>query len=555
MGDLLSSVLPAACDWYEPSGMYEGGGTVFSETLQRPIMGMFTIEWSEVGDVTILCTPTDLELHNAMRIAEDFDKFRDLNVVVGSGRFSAKRCYLKGPQLSFGSGGTSMLLRFHISAGTFVASDEIVPSLWNAPLTNFIGDFRPRSGATVRHPLRVYRMPSIPDGLPSDLRTRASMAAVSKNRFITFESACADAIIERLPTYDGAATELNEKRASIRATCLMAGSIPPGGGVKAEEVEAWFPEDALVGLTLASGTRVGMGFVDLRDADARLHSRIHLAYAGGRYIDGHPALSDLAHGTAAGSGIGGLLTGLLKTDRAAMHRIRLLCAAIDLAQDALGTPDHAFAFIVRALDGLANDLGVSRNNLAAELPAATDAVVKQVLAGASSSIRGLAGATGSAADAKMNAVLSRIADRARSADATEDKFSLSLSRVLDHYKLNDVTAMAAFYKQHPRADGLGWLETLDLYRGRTIHRGFIDYSGGIQIMDVVCVARHLVDIAMRICMLEAGYSGTYNPFNMSATQLSPLDWVKGEREIRQFGYNGLQPKMIKLIGFDDPNQK
>ena len=74
-------------------------------------------------------------------------------------------------------------------------------------------------------------------------------------------------------------------------------------------------------------------------------------------------------------------------------------------------------------------------------------------------------------------------------------------------------------------------------------------------MDVVCVARHLVDIAMRICMLEAGYSGTYNPFNMSATQLSPLDWVKGEREIRQFGYNGLQPKMIKLIGFDDPNQK
>ena len=51
MGDLLSSVLPAACDWYEPSGMYEGGGTVFSEMLQRPIMGMFTIEWSEVGDV------------------------------------------------------------------------------------------------------------------------------------------------------------------------------------------------------------------------------------------------------------------------------------------------------------------------------------------------------------------------------------------------------------------------------------------------------------------------------------------------------------------------
>ena len=141
----------------------------------------------------------------------------------------------------------------------------------------------------------------------------------------------------------------------------------------------------------------------------------------------------------------------------------------------------------------------------------------------------------------------RIADRALSADSTDDKFGLSLGRILSYYKLDDEAAVASFYTKHPRRDGFTWAQALDVYRGGVIHRGFLDYSTGTEIMDVVCCTRHLIDIAIRVCLREIGYGGTYNPMNMAATQQSPLDWVKTDQSIGLFGYNGMIPKMIKYV--------
>ena len=45
-------------------------------------------------------------------------------------------------------------------------------------------------------------------------------------------------------------------------------------------------------------------------------------------------------------------------------RFRLLVSAIEEAQDAIETPDHAYTYIVRALDGMANIHSVNRTRLA-----------------------------------------------------------------------------------------------------------------------------------------------------------------------------------------------
>src|ERR1700747_2794750 len=133
-----------------------------------------------------------------------------------------------------------------------------------------------------------------------------------------------------------------------------------------------------------------MGIIDLRDQNARLCARIHLRFGSGRYLDGHCAVSDFIDPNHENSGLSAFLTLLVKAGDASKRRIRLLADAINLAQETLGTPDHAFTFIVRALDGLGNDLKLTRSDLSRELPPATSAKVKGALSEASEAIRRLA---------------------------------------------------------------------------------------------------------------------------------------------------------------------
>jgi hypothetical protein len=94
-----------------------------------------------------------------------------------------------------------------------------------------------------------------------------------------------------------------------------------------------------------------------------------------------------------------------------------------------------------------------------------------------------------------------------------------------------------------------WNQALNKYRGSVIHRGFLDYSTGVVMGDVVSLTRHLVDVAIRVCLKEAGYAGTYNPFNRTAMQRNQIDWVTNETSIAQFGFNGHTPKLFKTIRF------
>jgi hypothetical protein len=550
MDELFDAFQPKPGTWFQSFGIYEGDGTVFSETLGRAIRGRFSIKWDDLGNLSVHCFPTNLELHECMRIAEDFDKFHDLIVATESGCFRARQCYCSGPTLSLGQQGGSATLKFSTLACTFITSENRVPSIWNASLTNFLMDLRHCPGVADRHPLRIYQTPIIPENFPGDKLAMARFIANSKNRIVAFEFNGSTAFIEHLPSYDEVKADLKDHRSPNRVTSVMVGTIPTGAGFEPEDVREWFPADILFGLTFASGSRVGLGVIDLRDQDGRFCARIHLSFASGRYTDGHLTLSDLVHANAVDSGLGPFLTCLLKASDVSMRRIRLLAAAIDLSQDTLETPDHAFAFIVRALDGLANDLKLTKSNLRAELPAATGDQVGKILLGASKSIHRLSRGGCSPADAKAKAALVRIADRTLSADSTDDKFGLSLGRILSYYQLDDETAVASFYTKYPRRDGFAWTQALDVYRGGAIHRGFIDYSAGIEIMDVVCCTRHLIDIAIRICLREIGYGGTYNPINMAATQQSPIDWVKTEQNIGLFGYNGRIPKMIEYVEVD-----
>ncbi len=57
----------------------------------------------------------------------------------------------------------------------------------------------------------------------------------------------------------------------------------------------------------------------------------------------------------------------------------MLVSAIEEAQDVIETPDHAYTYIVRALDGLANIHKVTQTRLADSLPATCAQMTRQIL--------------------------------------------------------------------------------------------------------------------------------------------------------------------------------
>ncbi len=228
----------------------------------------------------------------------------------------------------------------------------------------------------------------------------------------------------------------------------------------------------------------------------------------------------------------------------------MLVSAIEEAQDVIETPDHAYTYIVRALDGLANIHKVTQTRLADSLPATCAQMTRQILFEARDKLKKEERNYRKSGDTATAGILERIASKAEQADAIEDSFGISLTKLLRIYGLRDEDAMSDFYLKSPRPDGRNWVATLNRYRAGVIHRGYLDYGAEAEILDVLWYTRHLIDIAARIAMKEVGYDGIYDPFNLSATQQASLDWVTNDLQMKQYGFNGMNPKPFKLVGFE-----
>ncbi|QHN03998.1 hypothetical protein FTO74_11905 [Granulicella sp. WH15] len=399
------------------------------------------------------------------------------------------------------------------------------------------------------HPLQVSRFIQGIRGASIDTETESLGPA--RRYLVSFPFASRSAFIEHIPTYDEAKQKLRDGEEPMLATSLIAGEIPEGADLSVGGVRIWFPTDAIIALTLATGTEVSLGFVELRASEGSLCQRFHINFINSPYKHGHMAISDVIHSDYRTSGVGPLITSILALAGDSLQVVRRLIDAIETSQSSLRTPEHAFAFIVRGLDGLANSLQLTRTNLSDSLSVQEATEVRAILHHAKRSIQKLAkrgvGKSGSV-DATL---LNRIASRAEHADAIEDSFGLSITRLLKHFSLQDQEAIEEFYSAEPRLDGLTWNQALNKYRGGVIHRGFLDYSSDVLMDDVVCCTRHLIDVAIRVCFRVIGYEGTYNPFNKSAMQRNDVNWVVDRTSIAQFGFNGRNPKLFKTVGFEN----
>ena len=520
---------------YEEQGVYEGRGTVWSETLKSAITGRFRVTWSDRGGCRIDCFETNLSMPQSIAMLQDFNEFRGLKIQCEGAAFQAARCYIAYADEGDGLESNQPDISFTTLEGEYIASPD-KPRFWIVSLLNLVAEILPFRSNGTPHPLLRKTEP---------LNTASAVP-----RYIPLRFNGEEAFIEQLPYYEQRSQALKDGAETVLSTAILAGAVPNSAGLDIEAVKDWLPIASADALSLATGVSVGIGNIELRDENGVLNRRIHIPFQNKNFKPNHSFVTDPAHARTGRSAIGTLAQNAIDSSVETKKRFRLLVSAIEEAQDAIGTPDHAYTYIVRALDGIANIRGVNRTRLADALSATCAQNTRQILFEARDKVRKEELTYRKAGDTATADVLARIASRAEQADAIEDSFGLSLTRLLRIYGLLDEAAINDFYSKSPRPDGRSWVQALNLYRSGVIHRGYLDYSAEAEILDVLRFTRHLVDIAARIAMKEVGYAGTYDPLNESATQQADIDWIKSDTQVKQFGFHGMGPKLFKFIGFE-----
>lgn len=517
---------------YSYSGVYEGEGRIFSRVLSAYIEGFCKATWDADGTFGVEMHPGNLDdFPSLMNCIGEFDGFSELIIDDKDGVLTAERCYLADSRYECGDSGLQVTLNFRILAAEYLPHNRSNAQLWNASLLNFVADLKALPH-NIPHPLWVEDPKTTAEGV---------------RRGLVFKFGGALALVEHLPGYEAACHLLQQRETQAKVTSMASGSIPSDVGIDVSSVKEWFPVDMASTMSMATGSPVSIGIVELRSDQGGLSKRLHFAFVKKPFRSGHMFISEPVHGNSVDSGISALVELTVNASEEKLRVVRRLFQTIEAAQAAMGFPDHAYSYVVRALDGRANDLRLNKQSLTATLNSNMAAEVTGILIEARDKIRVIETNCRGGGQSATADVLRRIASRAEAADSLDNSFGISLGRVLKHYGLNDETAINDLYREAPRSDGLSWSSALNKYRGGVIHEGFLNYDEDANIRDVFHYSRHLIDVCARICLKELNYQGMYNPFNLSALQSVDADWVQTPQHVKQFGFAGNSPELFRFV--------
>jgi len=511
---------PQLNPWYVGSGQYRGEATL---TLSngKVYVGDAVVDWNDTGraEATVeLNSDFPLAGHEIME-AESVA----VKVVSPAGSFSANRAIAFNANLSFGMDSAPPTVKLAATEAEYTSNETGAAAYWVAPLINFISRFRHRSTETDNHPIRIFSTPALPDDVPEQERMWALLAANSTNSLILFRFSGHPGFIEPLPDYLERAKDLESGDQDQLATAVMVGSIPEGAPLDASGVGTWFPSGYLYALSIASGAFVGFPFIELRTAQGTLTKRIHISSGAAKYAKGAKIIDELFI-KASGSPTGVLMDQI----QAAFATRRHLCSVANYAVAAglQSTVIENYADnLVRAFEALTTAEGVATQNLLDGVSPTSQQAVKIAIDNAATAIR--AESTKLMQSGEIDAAnrLSRIADRARSANQREAMFGLAVAALLKKYDLKDEAVLNAMLAS--RTPPTTWAQMLSKIRGAVIHTGYIDLQNRSDLLSQYALLRHLHDVLVRLFLIQVGYKGTYQPVVAEwAGTSKELDWVE-----------------------------
>ena len=551
---------PKPSNWFSANLKYEGTGSAEFRSPAGSITGPFVANYSERGDQLvegtceqISCDPdydgppiaflfgakTEVEGKRKSWGIGGFDNpCSGLTITTPDGAFTATRVQIAGMNTQLivakPEDAKPIRLRFHVLQGKFETGNPNEPKFFVLPLINCIA--QPSNRLPGDHPLRIYPTPRVPESLTGRELLIAQLMANKQNSVIPFFLQGRLCFIEPLADYE-------QREASLKAgaqrvvTAVLIGELAGEAVGQLEEFQSWFPLEVLSALGFASGVEVSPAWIEIRDEHGMLIRRLH-----GRpwlpiFDEGDVLLTKFDAGE--NSGIGSFLTQYLAC--ASEKRSYLEAAMNHSRMGSLGTGlrlydnlDH----LIRALECLCREHGVTRQELLSQLTPTAQGQVKGILSNVRTALQPLIQNARGAGDLSQARVLAKIQSRAVNVATTEKDFGLAVVSLLDKFGLPDASIIDVFFAANPRPDGLqDWASVLSSYRGATIHEGYMNFEKRHDARDVVRFCAHLKDVLARMILKEVGYSGTYERVTARGYGPQPIDWVQPNTEPARLGFS------------------
>jgi hypothetical protein len=556
----LADFKPKASDWLTPNLRYEGPGSADFMSPIGSVIGPFIATFNDRGEQSILATceriSCDPEYGGwgilAFLSGATFEQegnvqswgfgglnnpCKELKITTHTGTFTASHLSLTGmtAQLVVAKpeDAKPTPLQFHISQGKFETGNLNQPKFFALPLLNCIAE--PGNTLNGSHPLRIYPTPIVPDSLVGEERLFANLTAQKHNSVIGFYLSGRLCFIERLADYDQRLASLKSGNQCIM-TAVLIGELGEEPVTTLKEFRSWFPMEVISALGFASGVDVSFSWVEIRDEHGGLIRRLHGLTPLPTFDEGDILLTrmDAQHN----SGMEPFLTSYLSC--APDKRSYLEPVMNHARQGSMGTSlrlydnlDH----LARAFDCLCREHGFSRQNLLPRLTPPIQDQVEGILAGARRKLESLIRGAQRNQKYEDARVLKTIQSKVANAANTEEAFGLAVIDLLKHFALPDAGIIDSFIAQNPRPDKApDWASVLSIYRGATIHEGYMDFDKKHDADDVICICEHLKDVLTRIIWKEVGYTGTYKSVLRRSHGPQAIDWVQTTTAPAKLGF-------------------
>jgi hypothetical protein len=541
--------------WFSTIAEYDGQGTAELEDPKGAIFGKAKVRHDEFGESGVEFRVEGAESERELKFGI-MELLSGRNPVKENGRWTLPIGFIDNPcskiiiETSIGkyvADGVISCMNCRFSSnpeeGTrlvfrplhskFEVKNAAQPKYWVIPLSNFRSTFSQRHLNLDRHPLRIYPTPDIPDGLQESELFAATLNANRKNNLIIFEFNGSLGFIEPLPDYEERVKRLVGRIDRQRTTAVMIGEVGDKPTQNFDDLLSWFPVDFIPLLELATGSYIGIPWIEIRDCAGNLVRRYHPSTSLPSYSKGHVAIDETIH-----MGTGLLLTkGQTSSHFGTSYVNTVISRMIKAGSHSGVTIEDKMVNLFQALDTLCEKFKLKSVTPEDALSQPSKEGVNKILKDTCNEIFKLSSHQESEGNTQDTDVLKKIAGQVKQACNLQVPFGKAVLRLLEKFGLPDGDIVTAHYKTHPRPDRREWHEVLSYYRAIPIHAGAFDLSSKKHdFNDLMRINLHLHDVLLRIIMKMLDYDGAYQPTVLKWQTGEKISWVNLSTPASKLGY-------------------
>jgi hypothetical protein len=302
---------------------------------------------------------------------------------------------------------------------------------------------------------------------------------------------------------------------------VLVAEVPEGE----DDVQALtdkIPFEMLSALTFATGSRVSVPWVELRDAQGSVHSRMYKRVGHSTEKGGNVFLDFIHKGE--GSGLEFFLSRFLALDESVRQWLQVAMNLCFSGTPGSSTVDDNLAYVFRAFELLMKNCISGRVDLKAQLSSKAAIDLETATTEFRQAVGAMRVSARSQGRMEDDRILERIQSRIATVHTADSDIGVLLTKLIQQAGFPDVEILDREY--FPKTfNGKTWAKVVSELRQDTIHEGYLQFRKKHDIHVTFELLRHLHDLVARLILLASEYEGLYNPGVKRWHDAVPVRWV------------------------------